>query len=100
MNLSNPTKPVAPPLSPQEIWHTESKASLFTKLETTPKGLSKQESQLRLRTHGINQLPQAEPPPWWLIALRQFQSPFVYILAVAGIVSLTIKEFIDNNINA
>jgi P-type Ca2+ transporter type 2C len=83
-------------LSPsEEIWHTQSEASLFSKLKTTAKGLSEQEALSRLKVHGANRLPQAKPPTWWEIAVRQFQSPFVYILAVAAIVSLVIGEFID-----
>jgi P-type Ca2+ transporter type 2C len=83
------------PPSPEEYWHTQTETNLFSKLKTTEKGLSKQESQSRLKTYGANQLPRAEPPAWWIIAIRQFQSPFVYILAVAAIVSLAIGEFID-----
>ncbi|MBC8285232.1 MAG: HAD-IC family P-type ATPase [Nitrospinae bacterium] len=77
------------------MWHTETETDLFSKLKTNSKGLSKQEALSRLQLHGPNQLPQAAPPSWWVIVLRQFQSPFVYILAVAAIVSLAIGEFID-----
>lgn len=81
--------------SPEELWHTQPEPDLLLKLEATAKGLSNQEAQLRLKTHGLNQLPQAEPPAWWIIAIRQFQSPFVYILAVAAVASFVIGEFID-----
>lgn len=50
---------------------------------------------MRLKIYGVNRLPQAARPTWWKVAFRQFQSPFVYILAVAAIVSLGIGEFID-----
>jgi Ca2+-transporting ATPase len=83
------------PSSSEENWHTQPEANLFLKLKATSKGLSNQEAQLRLKTYGPNQLPQAEPPAWWIIAIRQFQSPFVYILAVAAIASFVIGEFID-----
>jgi P-type Ca2+ transporter type 2C len=83
-----------PPAS-QETWHTQSEGSLFLKLNVTSKGLSEQEALLRLKIHGVNRLPQAARPTWWEIVFRQFQSPFVYILAVAAIVSLVIGEFID-----
>jgi len=79
----------------QETWHTQPETVLFEKLKATPKGISKQESQSRLKTHGVNRLPQAAPPTWWKIGFRQFQSPFVYILGVAAIVSLVIGEFVD-----
>jgi P-type Ca2+ transporter type 2C len=79
----------------QETWHTQPETVLFEKLKTTPKGISKQEAQSRLKIHGANRLPQAIPPTWWEIGFRQFQSPFVYILGVAAIVSLVIGEFVD-----
>ena len=83
-------------LSPsEEIWHTQSEASLFLKLKTTAKGLSEKEALSRLKVHGANRLPQVKPPTWWEIVVRQFQSPFVYILAVAAIVSLVIGEIVD-----
>ncbi|MBT6717000.1 MAG: HAD-IC family P-type ATPase [Nitrospina sp.] len=86
MNLSTPTS---------ETWHSQTEASLFSKLKTTSKGLSELEASQRLKLHGANRLPQAAPPTGWELAIRQFQSPFVYILAVAAIVSLFIGETID-----
>jgi P-type Ca2+ transporter type 2C len=83
------------PPATQKTWHTQSERSLFLKLNTSSKGLSEQEALLRLKIHGVNRLPQAARPAWWGIAFRQFQSPFVYILSVAAIVSLAIGEFID-----
>ncbi|MZH02758.1 MAG: cation-transporting P-type ATPase, partial [Nitrospinae bacterium] len=91
-SLSNPEASSQPP---EEAWHTQSEADLLLKLDATSQGLSKQEAQHRLNTHGLNQLPQAEPPAWWIIAIRQFQSPFVYILAAAAVASLAIGEIID-----
>jgi len=80
---------------PQKCWHSQSEESLLSKLKTSSKGLSQQEASSRLEVHGANRLPQATPPTVWQIAFRQFQSPFVYILAVAAIVSLVIGELID-----
>ena len=81
--------------SSHEIWHTQTEKELFDKLETGFKGLSKQDATARIKTHGANRLPQSKPPSWWEIGIRQFQSPFVYILAVAAVVSLAIGELID-----
>ena len=81
--------------TPQEIWHTQTEKELFAKLQTSSKGLSKQETVSRKTKYGANRLPQSKPPSWWEIGIRQFQSPFVYILAVAAIVSLAIGELID-----
>ena len=93
MNLSTDLSSI--PSSQEEVWHTKPKEELFSKLGSDSKGLSPQEAQSRLQKYGTNELPRAEPPPWWEIAIRQFQSPFVYILAVAAVVSLAIGELID-----
>ncbi len=93
MNLSTDHADITP--SQEEAWHTKPKEELFLNLGSDSKGLSTQEVQSRLKIYGANKLPRAEPPPWWEIAIRQFQSPFVYILAVAALVSLAIGELID-----
>jgi P-type Ca2+ transporter type 2C len=95
MNFPNPKKSDTTPPSSKEIWHTLTETDLFSKLDTTSKGLSTQEAKSRHKIYGPNQLPQGERPAWWKIAIRQFESPFVYILAVAAIVSLVIGEFVD-----
>ncbi|MEK9630159.1 MAG: HAD-IC family P-type ATPase [Nitrospinota bacterium] len=83
------------PSSSQSSWHVQEQEHLFSYLDTSPKGLSESESLSRLKKFGPNLLPKAQPPTWWQIGIRQFQSPFVYILAVAALVSLAIQEFID-----
>jgi P-type Ca2+ transporter type 2C len=95
MKFSAQTNSDSSILSSQEFWHIHTEASLFSKLKTTAKGISEQEALSRLKLHGANRLPQVAPPTWWEIAFRQFQSPFVYILAIAAIVSLVIGEIID-----
>ena len=91
--ISTNPKLTTPPS--QKIWHTMAETDLFSNLKTTSKGLSNQEIQSRLKIHGANKLPQAPPPSWQEIVTRQFKSPFVYILAVAALVSLAIGELID-----
>ncbi len=95
MNVTTANESGILPISSQEAWHALTEADLNSKLNTT--GLSIEEAKSRLKVYGTNQLPQVEPPPVWKIAVRQFQSPFVYILAVAAVVSLVIGEFIDSS---
>jgi P-type Ca2+ transporter type 2C len=93
--MTHPSDPKDSQSTPREIWHTQTEKELFEKLQTGSKGLSKQEAVARITKYGENRLPQSKPPSWWEIGIRQFQSPFVYILAVAAIVSLAIGELID-----
>jgi magnesium-transporting ATPase (P-type) len=76
-------------------WHALDLPSLQTALDATPDGLTAREASKRLDEHGPNELPRAPPPTWWQIALRQFRSPLIYILAVAAVVSVAIGEPTD-----
>ncbi|MFN9911836.1 MAG: cation-transporting P-type ATPase, partial [Pirellulaceae bacterium] len=44
---------------------------------------------------GPNKLPEQKPPTLGQIALRQFYSPLIYILLVAGVVSIVIGDLKD-----
>ena len=55
-------------------------------------GLSSAEAQKRLLEYGENRLPSAPPASLVLIFIKQFLSPFIYILLVASIVSFIVKQ--------
>jgi calcium-translocating P-type ATPase len=57
-----------------------------------PAGLSSQEARARLGEYGRNRLPETELPGPARIFLRQFLSPFIYILLVAAVVSLALGQ--------
>ncbi|PHS05381.1 MAG: ATPase [Blastopirellula sp.] len=76
-------------------WHTLDLPSLEKELNATPRGLTGSEATERLEIAGPNTLPHTPPPAWWQITLRQFQSPLIYILGVAAIVSIAIGEPTD-----
>ena len=76
-------------------WHTKEIPALLAKLDATENGLTQAEASKRLTTHGLNSLPRQPSPPWWVVLGRQFQSPLIYILAVAAVVSALIGEFTD-----
>ena len=79
----------------QAPWHFLALNDLKLNLGSTEKGLSKEESAKRLVEYGPNQLPQKPPVPLWTIVLRQFQSPLIYVLALAAIVSLATGDVKD-----
>lgn len=56
------------------------------------KGLSSEEAARRLEEYGRNKLPEPEEPGLGRIFLRQFLSPFIYILLAAAVVSFSIGQ--------
>lgn len=67
----------------------------FASLQSEPTGLTEKEWQDRLAKFGKNQLPEHGADPIWLIVLRQFASPLIYILVGAAVVSIIIGDAED-----
>lgn len=59
------------------------------------KGLSKKEAELRQEEWGRNKLPEEKPLSSLKMIMEQFTSPLIYILIIAGIVTLLLKEYAD-----
>ncbi|MFP4600120.1 MAG: cation-translocating P-type ATPase, partial [Persicimonas sp.] len=76
-------------------WHSESVADVRASVESSNEGLSRSEAAERHRRFGANEI-EPEPPtsPLALLA-HQFKSPLIYILLVAGVVTLVIGEYVD-----
>lgn len=74
---------------------TTSSDDTLNQLNSSLDGLSSAEASHRLSQYGSNQLPERGPAPLWLIIIRQFASPLIYILVAAAIVSLVIGDAED-----
>ena len=59
-------------------------------------GLTEDEVKNRHRIFGLNTLPGEKPTSLFFIFLRQFRSPLIYILFVAGAITLFLKDFADS----
>jgi len=59
------------------------------------KGLSSKEAKKRLEKFGPNELPERPPPNDFYIVVSQLKSPLVYVLVVAGVVTLFLRESSD-----
>ena len=75
--------------------YTVSAAEVKRQLAVPDGGLSETEVSVRRRQHGLNRLPEKPPTPLWRVLARQFNSPLIYVLAVAALVSLAIGEGTD-----
>ncbi len=58
-------------------------------------GLSTQEASARLKQYGYNRLPEAKGDGLVRIFLRQFQSPFIYVLLTAAVVSFSLEQTLN-----
>jgi magnesium-transporting ATPase (P-type) len=86
----------SPPVLEQRAWHALPADEVVDHLDTdVDAGLSGQEAQRRLDHYGPNTLVGEEETPWWRTLLSQFQSPLIYILMIAGLITVILGEYID-----
>ena len=55
-------------------------------------GLSSKIAAQRLQDSGFNALPESKPPSFALLFIRQFKSPFIYVLLIAALVSFLLNH--------
>ncbi|MFA4942980.1 MAG: HAD-IC family P-type ATPase [Patescibacteria group bacterium] len=67
----------------------------FLELKSSPAGLTDREVQKRLTKFGPNSLPESKPISRWYIFISQFANPLIYILLLAGLISIIVKEYTD-----
>ena len=79
----------------EENWHLLSIQETFHLLETTPSGLSEIEAKKRLLFAGLNQITRTKDPDLWILFLRQFLTPFVFILSVAVAIKIFTSSMLD-----
>ncbi|TAJ13107.1 HAD family hydrolase [Patescibacteria group bacterium] len=81
-----------------DVWHTKTSTELFDALHSRERGLTKEESVVRLNEYGLNKLPEVKVDGIFTIFLRQFQSPLIYILVAASAVIFALGEVVDGSI--
>jgi Ca2+-transporting ATPase len=79
-----------------DLWHALGAEQVAARWGSDPvTGLSSDEAGRRLRLVGPNRLAEAEPTPWWLTLVGQFRSPLIYILMIAGLITVLLGEYLD-----
>lgn len=69
---------------------------LLSALESDPRlGLSPDIVEARTERFGPNTLPTSRPTPLWILFLRQFKSPLIYLLMAAAAIALWMGRSID-----
>lgn len=77
-------------------WHQYTKTQLEQEFKTDlTKGLSFLEAKIRLKTYGINSLPEKPPESWFAVFFRQFKSPLIYILVACATIIFYLRETTD-----
>lgn len=79
-------------------WYNKQLPEVLEALRTKDDGLTANEAIRRLKEDGQNALPEVKPDGLWLIFLRQFQSPLIYILLAASATVFLMHEVLDASI--
>ena len=96
MTVESPEGPApqpAPVTSP--AWHALPIDEAARHLNARPDGLTTEEAKRRLEQFGPNELESRRGTSWPRLLLHQFQSPLIYILFVAALVSAFLGEYVD-----
>lgn len=79
-----------------ETSHDIETDEVLAALETDSRtGLGPGEALARRERFGPNSLPTTAPTPFWLVFLRQFKSPLIYLLIVAASIALIMDRTVD-----
>jgi potassium/sodium efflux P-type ATPase len=79
-------------------WYQLSVNEIFEHLKTSELGLTEEEVKQRLKKYGPNRIAEEEKINKLKILLHQFTSPLIYILLIAGVVTILLKEYIDSGV--
>lgn len=76
-------------------WHNKSIDKVFEILSSGERGLNAQDAKKRIKEYGSNKLPEGKTDSIFVIFLRQFQSPLIYVLLAAAVIVFFMDEMID-----
>ncbi len=79
-------------------WEEKNVPSVLKELETTERGLTSSEAEIRLSQYGKNALDEKEKESNLIKFLSQFTEPLTVLLIIAGIISALIQDFIDSGV--
>ena len=80
---------------PTPPWHSMPASKVLSSLDSDRGGLAEEESARRRERFGTNTIPGGERQFLLAIVVRQFASPLIYLLLLAGSISLIIGNRLD-----
>jgi len=79
-------------------WHNLDLSAVFNLTNSSQKGLDSLEAKKRLDKVGFNVLAKADKFSVFDLFISQFKSALVYVLIIAGIISVVFGEFVDASV--
>jgi Ca2+-transporting ATPase len=76
-------------------WHALSTDEVLSRLQSSPEGLSNEESARRLAEHGLNELTAAHRISPWKLLFEQFKNVLIIILLVAIVLSALLGHGVE-----
>lgn len=76
-------------------WHALSAEEALARQKSRHEGLALEECSTRLHQYGENRLPEGKRRGPLMSFFLQFHNPLIYVLIVAGIITLLIENYID-----
>lgn len=76
-------------------WHSLPATEVFRELDSGVDGISQKAADERLKKFGPNRIPEDRPASKARIFLEQLKSPLVYVLVIAGGITLFLGEYSD-----
>lgn len=79
-------------------WYNLSVKEVLEKLDSQESGLSQRQAEARLEEYGPNRLVRKKVYSTLTLIWDQFKSPLVYVLIIAGLITLVIHHYLDSTI--
>ncbi|MBU4375263.1 HAD-IC family P-type ATPase [Patescibacteria group bacterium] len=76
-------------------FHSKKIESCFKELKTSIGGLAREEAEKRIKKYGPNKLAEEKPLRKITILISQLKSPLIYILLIAGFITLILQDYTD-----
>ena len=79
----------------KQLPHTLTTQQCIDQYHSSIHGMTQSEVEARIQKYGPNRFPEAQQPGVFIIFLRQFVSPLIYVLLAAAVLSIAIEEWSD-----
>ncbi|MDO8510194.1 MAG: cation-transporting P-type ATPase, partial [bacterium] len=77
------------------LWYAELETRLFELASSSEHGLTEEIAMIRLQEHGPNALPAPRRDGPFVVFFRQFESPLIYLLLIAGAIVAAMGQSLD-----